>query len=271
MIEQILISVLSVIQSFLNSSFFPLLIAIISLGFFVVYYYRANREVNKHRKEVQQQLINKATIVLPRREYDVACAGSNNHSSCSKVESIDIEACNFCDKKGNLLNVSKYDCFVVHGNSMKYAGINDQDFIFVQKDFSLSSIDNEALPLILVIKYREIEEGKAKYKVRRTWYRGTIDDNFDQVLSRVMSSDDFSKLKKERGYITDDWMLKDFMEKRLEGYKNVYYQDGQCPEAYKDIIISTTYDTENDEIHFSIHPSSAIVGIVSESYTVINK
>ncbi len=263
--------VFNYIQCFLNSSNFLLFIAIISLGLFVLFYYKANRDVNSYRKKVQQELINRATIVLPRREYDIACAGSNNHSSCSKVSTVDIEACNFFDKEGNLLNVSKYYCFVVQGNSMKYAGINDQDFIFVPKDFNLSSITNDILPLILVIKYRETIEGKARYKVRRTWHRGGIEDDLHEVGKKIISSPKFSILKNEKGYIGDEWMLNDLESKRLTDYKKLYYKEDECPNEYKDIIISTTYDTEKEEIHFSIHPTSSIIGIVRESYTIKNK
>lgn len=271
MTNEIITSVSNGILNFLSSSIIPSAIAVVGVGYFATYYYKANRIVNKHRKKVQQDLINKATIVFPRREYDVACAGSNDHSSCEKVETIDIEACNFCDKNGKLLNVSQYECFVVHGNSMKYAGINDRDFLFVPKGFELSSLTNESLPQILVIRYRENIENRAKFKVRRTWYKGTIDEKLEEVASNIIDSKAFSKLTQEKGYQGKDWMLNDLKIKRIARYKDAYFKDGNCPTEYKEIIISTTYDTEDEEIHFSIHPASSIIGIVSESYTVINK
>ena len=63
-------------------------------------------------------------------------------------------------------------------------------------------------------------------------------------------------------------MLNDLTHKRLDDYKKAYFKDGVCPEMYKQIVISTTFDTVKKEIHFSIHPISSIVGIVKESYSI---
>ncbi len=70
------------------------------------------------------------------------------------------------------------------------------------------------------------------------------------------------------GYKGAEWMIQDLLDNRLADYKHTYFKEGECPEQYRQIVISTTFDTVKKEIHFSIHPVSVIVGNVEESYTI---
>lgn len=259
-------AITSGVFSFLNGSALPLLLASGGIICFGWTYYKANKAANRNRKNVQQKIVNQATIVLPKRDYYVACAGSKESDACTKVSAIDIQLCNFCDSDGNPLNLSLYNCYVVHGDSMKYAGINDNDFILVPIAFNIDSL--KSFPEILVIRYRETNGDKPLYKVRRAWYRGSIDDDLKQVANKIMAMPKFQRLTQQEGYKDPEWMIADLKGKRLDDYKEAYFKDGVCPEQYKDIVISTTFDTVKKEIHFSIHPVSLIVGNVEESYTV---
>lgn len=259
-------SITSGVSSFLNGSVFPALLAAGGIIYFGWTYYRANKIANRNRKEVQQDMINRATIDLPKKDYFVACAGSKESEACTKVSAIDIQQCNFCDSNGKPLNLSLYNCYVVHGDSMKYAGINDNDFILVPKNFNLDSL--KSFPEILVIRYREQNENKPYYKVRRAWYRGSIEDDLVKVAKSIMEMPKFNRLTQQEGYKGPEWMIRDLLEKRLVDYKYTYFKEGECPKRYKQIVISTTFDTIMKEIHFSIHPVSLIAGIVEESYTV---
>ena len=196
----------------------------------------------------------------------MASAGSKESEASTKVSAIDIQQCNFCDSNGKPLNLSLYNCYVVHGDSMKYAGINDNDFILVPKDFNLDSL--KSFPEILVIRYREQNENKPLYKVRRAWYKGSIEDDLEKAAQSIMGMPKFDKLTQQEGYKGAEWMIKDLLEKRLVDYKRTYFKEGKCPQQYKQIIISTTFDTIKKEIHFSIHPTSLIVGNVEASYTI---
>lgn len=165
------------------------------------------------------------------------------------------------------VDVTLYDCYVVNGDSMKYAGIRDKDFILVPKDFDINSLT--VFPEILVIKCHEPEAGKPWYKVRRAWYRGRIDDDFEEVAAAIMRHPKFRTLASQPGYRDDRWMLDNLIGQRLDDYKRLYCNDGkECPDEYRDIVISTTFDTDNSTIHFSIHPVSLIAGVVEISYTV---
>lgn len=259
-------AITSNIFSFLNGSTFPAILGVGGIVCFGWTYHKANKAANRNRKNVQQEIVNRATIVLPKKDYYVACAGSKDSEACAKVSAIDIQQCNFRDSNGKPLNLSMYNCYVVHGDSMKYAGINDNDFILVPIDFNLDSL--KSFPEILVIKYREQNENKPLYKVRRAWYRGSIDDNLEQVSNEIMAMPKFKRLTQQEGYKGSEWMIRDLTGKRLHNFKAAYFKDGVCPESYRDIVISTTYDTVKKEIHFSIHPVSLIVGNVEEAYSV---
>lgn len=258
-------TIISSILSFLNGSVLPTILGVGGIVYFGWTYYKANRISNQNRKNVQQSIKNRTTIVLPKKDYFVASAGSQDSDACTMVSAVDIQLCNFRDSDGKALNLSSYNCYVVHGDSMKYAGINNNDFIFVPIAFNIDSL--KSYPEILVIKYRESTGNKPLYKVRRAWYRGSIYDDIEQIAAQIMAMTKFNRLSLQKGYKGQDWMVCDLKE-RLDSYKNSYFKDGICPKQYNDIIISTTYDTVKEEIHFSIHPVSLIVGNVEESYTL---
>jgi hypothetical protein len=138
--------------------------------------------------------------------------------------------------------------------------------ILVGKDFSTESLTS--FPEILVLRYRETEDGKPLYKVRRAWYMGTIEDNLRDIAEKIMNMPKFAKLKNQEGFKGEQWMVEDLTTNRYSEYQKSYFKDGTCPDSYKQIVISTTFDTVKKEIHFSIHPISLIVGIVKESYSV---
>ena len=254
---------------FLNGSILPAAAALGGIIYFGRMYYKASKISNKEREKIQQYIINNATIVIPEKKYYVACAGSRNSDVCTEVSSIDIQACNFCDSYNNYLDLSKFNCYVVHGSSMKYAGINDNDLILVSKKFTLETLDT--FPKILVLKYREPIKSMPLYKVRRAWYKGTIEDNFEEVAKKIMMMDKFQKLTQQEGFKDKEWMIEDLLKERLSDYKSTYFKDNMCPNGFKQIVISTTFDTEKRVIHFSIHPVVLIVGIVKESYTIKRK
>lgn len=106
------------ILSFLNGSALPAILATGGIIYFGWTFYKANKVANSNRKNVQQNIVNQATIVLPKKDYYVACAGSKEVDACSIVSAVDILQCNFCDSEGKPLNLESYNCFVVHGDSI---------------------------------------------------------------------------------------------------------------------------------------------------------
>lgn len=257
------------LSSFLNGSLFPAIVAVVGIIYFGWKYYKANKIANENRKKIQQEIIKQSAKLLQKREYFVACAGSMTSGVGRKISTVDIREFNLCDSQGNPIDTSLFECYIVSGDSMKYAGINDNDFILVAKDFNVVSL--KEFPEILVIKYREDIEDRPLYKVRRAWYKGSIEDNLKEVAEKIMRMPKFQKLTRQEGYKSKAWMINDLIGNRLEKYKSVYFKDGGCPEQYKNIVISTTFDSEKKEIHFSIHPVSLIKGEVKEAYSIPSK
>lgn len=252
--------------SFFNGSIFPVLLAVGGIICFGWMYIKANKITNRKRDEIQKEIIKRNKEAFTQKEYFVASAGSKDAEASTMVSARDIQYCDFLDSKGNPLNQTLYNCYVVHGDSMKYAGINNNDFIFVPKDFNLNSL--KSFPEILVIRYREQNESKPLYKVRRAWYIGSIEDDLEKAVRSVMNNPKFNRLTQQTGYKGSDWMIKDLLKKRLANYKSTYFKEGKCTDPNKQIVISTTFDSINKEIHFSIHPVSLIVGTVEEAYTI---
>lgn len=257
-------SIIGVIKYVLNGPVIPSAMAGIGIVYFGFKYYKANKEVSAYRKSVQQEIINSATNILSKRMYFVACAGSKDESACEQIEAIDINSCEFLDKKGNPMELSLYDFFIVYGDSMQYANIFGGDLLFVKKNFVPKDLKDETMPQILVLRYKEHSEGKPRFKVRRAWYVGIIKDNLKEVAIKIMKENSFSILTQQVGYMGNDWMLKD-LEERITTFGKDY------PEYGGTVVLSTTFDTKEKKIHFSIHPINSVVGIVSESYTINKK
>lgn len=263
--------VLDLSKSILNSPLIPVGVAGAGAIYFGYKYYKANKEINEYRQCIQQEIINSTINILSKRMYFVACAGSKEESACEQKEAIDVNSCDFLDKNGNLVDLSLYNFYLVHGNSMQYANIFDEDLLFVKKGFSSDDLNNSSFPKILVLRYSEYSEGNPRFKVRRAWYVGNIKDDIKAKALEVMKSNEFALLSQQDGFVSNEWMLDDLINTRLEKFKDDYFEEGKCLESHQSIILSTTFDTKDRKIHFSIHPVDSVVGIVSESYTIKKK
>lgn len=208
--------------------------------------------------------------------YPTACAGSSKQDKPEVAKSVSVEFNRFYDKDGNIMNPSDYDHFVAEGDSMQFCGIHDRDLLFVAKDFRIEQLKD--YPYILVLKNDEAKPGKSQYKVRRAWGVAHYEphDRFEDAVRRIMASDAFKEIKALKGrngsaaYKGDDQVVDDFLNNRLPVYEKKYI-DCQNPDEWnRTVVISTTFDTDNEYIYFSIHPIANIVGIVKGSYTVLN-
>ena len=64
-----LLGFLNSIWNFLNSFWIPLTIVVVGIVYFAVVYYKANRVVDKHRKDVQQKIVNDADADYIHKKY----------------------------------------------------------------------------------------------------------------------------------------------------------------------------------------------------------
>ena len=206
--------------------------------------------------------------------YPPAWAGNPKNNNL--IKSVSVKNNTFVDKEGNPLNPDDYYQFVVEGNSMQFCGIHDKDLIFVRKGFRITDLNLTDFPYILVLRNTTmISDENTKYKIRRAWRISQFgDDRFEKDVRAIMSSPYFQEVKKLKGvdgndaYRGDEQVIEDFLENRLPIYENKYIKCENPDIWNRTVVISTTFDTDNKYIHFSIHPIANIIGIVKDAFTV---
>lgn len=200
--------------------------------------------------------------------YNTVCAGSSHHPSAPMVlDAPSVDYNEFRSKTGKILNPEDFYKFVVDGNSMQFCGIHDKDLIFVPKGFTLSKI--KQLPALFVL-HRDAIGNQPQYKLRRGWKICMIDDDLEKIINTILKSQQFKDLREEakahNSYDSDELLKKDFFEYRLERYKGEYINCDFPKENNRQVLISTTFHTDENTIRFSIHPVASIVGIVEEAF-----
>lgn len=211
--------------------------------------------------------------------FPIVCAGTQKGNEPLEEKSASIKINNFLDKEGNALNPKNFLQFVVSGNSMKFCGIYDKDLIFVKKGFRITDLDLDKFPYILVIKNADSKPDEPNFKLRRAWGIARYNENNSgdksliDVVNKTMQVPKFKVIRDleengEKVYAGDEETLKDFRNIRLPNYISKYITCENPDNWNQTVVISTTYDTRKEKVHFSIHPIANIVGIVSEVYGV---
>lgn len=208
--------------------------------------------------------------------YPPAWAG--NPKDNSLIKSISVKNNTFIDRDGSIINPADYYQFVVEGNSMQFCGIHDKDLIFVKKGFRITDLNLKRFPYILVLRYETIKSDEnPRYKIRRAWGISHYgDDRFEKDVREIMNSQEFQEIKELKGidgsaaYRGDGQVIDDFLRHRLPIYEDKYIKCKNPDIWDQTVVISTTFDTENKYIHFSIHPIANIVGMVEDAFTVCN-
>lgn len=206
--------------------------------------------------------------------YPPAWAGNPKNNNL--IQSISVKNNTFVDKDGNPLNPEDYYQYVVEGNSMQFCGIHDKDLIFVKKKFRITDLDLTGFPYILVLRNTNVaSDNNTRYKIRRAWGISQFgDDRFEKDVRAIMSSPEFQEIKKLKGvdgneaYRGDEQVIEDFLNNRLPIYEEKYIKCENPDIWNRTVVISTTFDTDNKFIHFSIHPIANIIGIVKDAFTV---
>lgn len=256
-----------IVELLLNTPLIPIGIALFSGGYFLYKYTEAFRNVEKYRNfaALQEEITSAEEI-----KYELACAGSNEGGVCKEVSVAKLDSIRLIDRKTkNNLCIDDYLPVIVHGDSMKHCGIHHNDLLLVSRlgeNFALNDLE---FPKVLLIRFREITDDKANYKVRRAWFCASIEDDLVVKVKNLVSSRKFKKLKEQEEYKEDEFVLKDF-SRRIEDYKKNYPLCENSGNKYKQIVVSTTIDVPNKEIHFSIHPTCHIVGTVEHAFTIEN-
>jgi len=195
----------------------------------------------------------------------VACAGSEKPCTPKELKVTNIHWNGFRKEDGNVLSAKDYDRYIVMGESMLLGGIQNQDFVFVKK---VPEPNHLILPAIMVLR----RDDKAELKIRRSWRMCSLscsDKEINAMVNAIIMSDDFQALRRmdESKFLSNEWMLNDFSN-RLMRYRNEHSGCEQANHPDNMALISTTYDTMQGRVHFSIHSSHSIVGKVEYAFGI---
>lgn len=222
--------------------------------------------------------LNKKKRLQSNNEAYYPTAWAGNPKDYEPVKSISVKNNTFVDKDGTEIKADEYYHFVVEGNSMQFCGIHDKDLIFVKKGFRITDLDLNRFPYILVLRNTVNTDENPNYKIRRAWCISQFgDDRFENDVRTIMNSKGFQEIKELKGidgndaYRGDEQIIDDFLKNRLPKYENKYIKCDNPDTWNRTVVISTTFDTDNKYIHFSIHPIANIVGVVTDAFTVYEK
>lgn len=144
--------------------------------------------------------------------------------------------------------------FLIKGDSMQYASIHTDDIVFASK----GALNIEALPVVVVIQDKESSQKSNNFKLRRAWkiVPPNIGCNgLHDELNQILHSEKFEELRILLGEkCPDNEILTDTLLQKFR----INYNNG----INAQLIISTTYNTNDKKIEFSLHEYDDLVGEV---------
>lgn len=209
----------------------------------------------------------------------VACAGSEKPGTPKEYKITNLQWNRFKKTDGSVLNKDDYHHFITIGESMLLGGIRSQDILFV-KEYNPQEMPE--LPAILVLQREQAAleraaqfDDKAEKKIRRSWRVCTLDHSDSEILEMVkeiINCQQFQNIRSldETKFPNNNWLLADFSS-RLERYRQEHQGCNLRGNNDYNALISTTFDTMQKRVHFSIHPCRTIVGEVKYAYGINNE
>lgn len=208
----------------------------------------------------------RASICASGIQYPVACAGSPIQDIPAKAYSLPLEYIEFKDKDGNVIDPDGFLHFIVKGESMQFADIHDNYMVFSNKN------THPVFPAVIVIRREAAPKDQVQFKIRRGWLSCNVNNAMD-MARKIVASKDFDIIRNLLQYDGDEALLADFENNRLRRYLEQHPFSSEENDRYFNVIISTTYHTDNSanveergKIMLSIHPASLLVGEVVKSF-----
>lgn len=145
-----------------------------------------------------------------------------------------------------------YTSYLVKGNSMQYANLKPND-ILIAKHQDIHEAE-DSFPAIVVISRDDARRGECMYKIRRAWSivkENMAEDQFGRIVDTILTSRQFADLREraQEKCPSDEELKFEVMNSF-----RVYDRDGE-------VLLSTTYKTDRERIHFSLHSLSSVVGL----------
>lgn len=220
---------------------------------------------------LQQHSLRKKSPIM-----DIACAGSVKPNAPGKIQVVNLQWDKLPHEDTPSENKKDVKYFIIAGWSMLLGGIENNDLVVVDK---VKKFEDLKLPAIVVLKREPIAiekallvGDKAKYKVRRSWTKCSLNQSDEEILKivqNIIQSDKFNELKSidETKFPPSFDLIEDFKE-RLACYKK---EHEDCKEKNNEnhlALISTTLDTTLNKVHFSIHSCKMLIGKVRSAYQI---
>lgn len=206
----------------------------------------------------------------------VACAGSEKPGTPKEYKITNLQWNRFKKTDGSVLNTDDYHTFITMGESMLLGGIRSQDILFV-KEYDPQEMPE--LPAILVLQREQAAleraaqfNDKAEKKIRRSWRVCSLNHSNDEILGMVqeiIDSQQFQDIRNldETKFPSTNWLLSDFSN-RLERYRQEHQDCELRDNDNHNALISTTFDTMQRRVHFSMHSCRTIVGEVKYAFGI---
>lgn len=210
--------------------------------------------------------------------FGTACAGSERPDTPKELSVYKLKKEKITDKNGKPLRMDEYECLIACGQSMLLGGIDDEDLLLVKP---VTDVTRLVFPSVLIIKRDDFAKQNAvrlndyaEKKVCRSW--ALCDLSKEDAVEKVkecMNQKEFVELKHghEDKFPSTDDLIQDFKDKRLGRYKTKYPSFNQESDENCLAIISTTFDTQDKKVHFSIHPARMIESEVYYSFHISEK
>lgn len=155
---------------------------------------------------------------------------------------------------GNIIDSTDYEIFIVSGNSMKFAGICDGDAVFVNRLYGRDKFTITNSPVLIFEIDRMIESNcdckvPVEFKLRKF---------IDYIKGCSSFSDWFEELKSKNTHpelIENKEMLEQKFNKCVEIYRQY---NPNCDDFL--LILSSTFNVEQDIISYSFHPIKFLYG-----------
>lgn len=235
-------------------------VILIAFGIFFILFVITIVSTAKGREEKRK------SMCYSNYTYPTACAGSPAMDIPASASSLPLEYVEFKDKDGKVMDPDDFLHFIVKGESMQFADIHDNYMIFVKEKHDID------FPKVIVLRREAAPKDQVQYKIRRGWQFSNVREA-EIVVKKILDSKEFDIIRRLQPYDNDGAMFDDFVKKRLERYKREHPFSESEGDRYFNVIISTTYHTENcpeeedrGKIRFSIHPTSLLVGEVVKSF-----
>lgn len=209
-------------------------------------------------------------------EFMVACAGSEKPSTPKLLKILNLNWNNFIKEDGSVLDADNYKPFITMGQSMLLGGIQNQDVIFVKET---KEIDKLRFPVIVVLKREPAAmvraarfNDMAERKIRRAWGFCSLDSEDKTILEQVrkiIEGEEFQNLRcmDTSKFPDKDWLIADFSN-HLFRYREEHSGCEQAGNEDYMALISTTLDTMQGRVHFSIHSDRTVIGEVKYAFGV---